>query len=732
MKKIKIKVIGAKDFYIVPDQFFDLKNIIGKKLKPIKVKIIGAKDFYIKSEVFIPEGIPTWLIEIPLWTDAHPHNYNYYSFGEDPYYSYFKRKILYSPKIAIVFSPSDQEELVRNFRSGIPPSPTRSWHFHPRLILKDMTRQVDEQPLNKYQAKIRIYYPSGHKWEKIFRGGIGIDVKVNENDLPLDAFTYNYGTFPKTLVIKVYPWGDFQVWDINDENDTEVWIMSLKVDPELQISSIEWITEPIVISAAWWATNILIEEENFTGSNGGNFYLDFGTHNIDFGWEGNLTKNQTLKVYNSSGYVRVSQVPLSVKIHTFIKSFSLPLKILSSDYLLSSYSPYSGKPSWWETVDPDNTRIGSSSAYVSGIGGTQIFKGVIIRRNMGNRIRVYSWEKHTKYETCMSYQLFPFDINKQYKLYFVPNYFAPNKHLAYVFNMSDGRTRGVKIDENSLTGEMYDIALPGGTASGGYFVIEGEMRRYYLSSGVAVSVFKYDGDKIAYATGLVSDLLGFDSTKSYIFFYKYPSSSPTMKVLTPHTSYFQLVAYDYDLSQIPNLPPDYSPKFSIPNGILFVHSNAYIAFIFDENNNNLLIKRWEFSSNRQGILAAEDVIWGINFNWAICEGVNKKADVYDVSGIKKICFNPGSFPFSTFDNSSNRILVKTSNWSIGIGAFSNWGIRIMGMPSNTYSWPIPSPTESYSLTPTAVNLMTGSVQTQNLSLNSLGIFGWIPTSAPDD
>ena len=420
MKRIKIKVIGAKDFYIVPDQFFNLKDIIGKKLKPIKAKIIGAKDFYIKSEVFIPEGIPTWIIEIPLWTDAHPNNYNYYSFGENPSpFPYIKRKILYSPKVALKIA--EEKILNRGFRVN---AFTNVYsHFHPKIVLKDMTRWVDETSLNKWQARFRLYYPTGEKFQSDFK-------KINDNTIKVPT---NFITNPnhlltdesnptRILTFKIYPWGDFQVGNIDEENDTEVWIGTFYVSAQFTHTP-KWITESITVSAnADWVEKIT--DENNTS------HIVYGRvlswNDEDFGDRtGTIVEGETFFYNNHTfkaeritsteeGFVR-HNMNIGTKIHPFYKKIFLPIR-RQKTWVNFYFPDPTNYPAWFSASDiqstsqfaPPQHTPQSWSSFIQ-VPYESYFEEDIVQRSTGNKIKAKLRNNagHPYYDVAISSVAFP-------------------------------------------------------------------------------------------------------------------------------------------------------------------------------------------------------------------------------------------------------------------------------------------------------------------------------------
>jgi hypothetical protein len=413
MKKIKLKVIGAKDFYIVPEQFLDIKEIVGKKLKPVKAKIIGAKDFYIISEVFLPEGInPIDFIGalVSPWENPNPALYNFYSFGENPSpFPHLKRKILYSPIIRLDLPGGDI--IPRDFKN-LPSSASNSSHFHPRLVLVDMTRWVQEQPLNKWQAKIRFYFPSGDKWQsKIYANDRTVKVPINV--FHPDKFLFN--SYPQYILIKVYPWGDFpeEDIDINVEDDREVWMMRIKVDPSLSYTT-NWITENFQVSSgAPWCNGIEVEGE-IDGGNPVSWTSDLGTvSGVEWKELRIVSKTFIIRAKRTSpseeiGYVR-QPITLNKQIHTFVGQIVLPLDPPFQQLFLL---PTISFPVWWNTYNFSYNNADFTQDYISDIGGKYNAEwdnidggwrkatSITLQRTSGNTITVHAKTRTLKYEFC--------------------------------------------------------------------------------------------------------------------------------------------------------------------------------------------------------------------------------------------------------------------------------------------------------------------------------------------
>jgi hypothetical protein len=359
MKKIKIKVIGAKDFYIVPEQFFDLKLIVGKKLKPIKAKIIGARDFYIVSEVFLPEGISAidfLNAVIPNWENTDVSLYDVYSFGESPSpaFSYLKRKILYSPILVLNIAYNPYKVIPRVFKTGIPVYPTPFYsHFFPRIRLADMTRWVKE---GKKQAKIKIIYSFKTLSDKYFNNPYD-DVKVNLSELTSSEtlLDYTQGKYSDKITLKVYPTGDFQ------DNEDEVWIYELYVSP-LDAQPINWVHQSIEYYAnADWVEQIIDENTGRTWTKGVNWPPtwndeDFGDRTgtlVGRESEETFSNIHTFKISrlttDEEGYVRVKRM-ISSKVHSFYYTVLLPINRQESLEYLKPTDP-TNRPLWFNIND---------------------------------------------------------------------------------------------------------------------------------------------------------------------------------------------------------------------------------------------------------------------------------------------------------------------------------------------------------------------------------------------
>jgi hypothetical protein len=358
MKKIKLKVIGAKDFYIVPEQFLDIKEIVGKKLKPVKAKIIGAKDFYIISEVFLPEGInPIDFIGalVSSWENPNPALYNFYSFGENPSpFSYLKRKILYSPILVLNIAYNPNKVIPRVFKTGTPiySSPFYS-HFFPRVKLIDMTRWVQE---GKKQAKIKFIYSFKTLPDKFFNLP-NDDVKVGLDELTTNEalLDYTQGKFSDKITLKVYPTGDFQ------DNDQEVWIYEIYVSPQ-DVQPVKWIHLPIEYTAnADWVDQIIDENTGRTWTKGVNWPPSWNDE--DFGdrtgtlvgreSEGTFSNIHTFRISrlttDEEGYVRVRR-QISAKVHSFYYTVLLPINRQETFEYLHSTDP-TNRPLWFNKND---------------------------------------------------------------------------------------------------------------------------------------------------------------------------------------------------------------------------------------------------------------------------------------------------------------------------------------------------------------------------------------------
>jgi hypothetical protein len=211
---------------------------------------------------------------------------------------------------------------------------------------------VDEQPLNKYQAKIRVYLPTGEKWEDIFRGGFLSEVKI-----PATYWNANsllFPSYPQFLIVKVYPWGDFQAQNINEENDTEVWIMKVRVDPWATLYPPYWITDGQmrVECSASWVNAIELEGEFEVMGQNIYWWEDFGDIRSS-----PLGHNETRTIYRGriiraknthphfNGYVRW-QFNSNTNIHSFYYLVFLPIGTVK--VLRNKIKTDNSKPEWIE------------------------------------------------------------------------------------------------------------------------------------------------------------------------------------------------------------------------------------------------------------------------------------------------------------------------------------------------------------------------------------------------
>jgi len=358
MKKIKIKVIGAKDFYIVPEQFLDKKDIVGKKLKPIKAKIIGAKDFYIISEVFLPEGInPIDFIGalVSSWENPNPALYNFYSFGEDPSpFTYIKRKILYSPILVLNIAYNPTKFIPRVFKTGTPVYSTFFYsHFFPRVKLIDMTRWAKE---GKRQAKIKFVYSFKTLPDKFFNlPNDEVKVELYELSSAEVLLDYTQGKYSDKITLKVYPTGDFQ------DNDEEVWIYDIYVNAQ-DVQPIKWIHLPIEYYAnADWVEQIIDENTGRTWTKDVNWPPTWNDENfgdrtatlVGRESEANFFNIHTFKISRltsgEEGYVRVKRY-IGAKVHSFYYTVLLPINRQENLEYLHSTDP-TNRPLWFNKND---------------------------------------------------------------------------------------------------------------------------------------------------------------------------------------------------------------------------------------------------------------------------------------------------------------------------------------------------------------------------------------------
>jgi hypothetical protein len=754
MKRIKIKVIGAKDFYVVPEQFLDIKEIVGRKLKAIKAKIIGAKDFYIISEVFLPEGInPIDFIStlVPSWSDPNPALYNFYSFGENPTpFSYLKRKVLYSPILILNIAYNPSKVIPRVFKTGTPiyHSPFYS-HFFPRIKLSDMTRWVEE---GKKQAKIKFVYSFKTLPDKFFNLP-NDDVKVDLSELTPDEtlLDYTQGKYSDKITLKVYPTGDFQ------DNDQEVWIYDIYVSAQ-DYQPTKWIHEPIEYYAnADWVEEIIDENTGRTWTKNVNYPAtwndeDFGDRTatlVDIESEAVFSNIHTFKVSrltsDEEGYVRIKRY-IGAKVHSFYYTVLLPINRQESLEYLRPTDP-TNRPLWFNKNDISNRSFIQTRRIDVNVSIPLDVQDYVdrINKNYNNKIQVkchggkqiIPYYGHPYYDVAYSSLRFPNLSSTSYVFLFPPN--AGNTiytqgNSIFEIDLNNRYFREYQNAYRSYKMGPYTWDAYTDTTNNRRVI---KIRYLYPSGGVLKrGGIDITAPPIDYNVGWVS-AVGVGSNEQTWIVYVYDTTY-TGYILAGYinlnTTPINIVYGYMSWIGVPSFFGDLLPLnfFLIVNNVIYRIYHAFPLFF------NLFVQSYSLplgtiekivniNGANMGVIDSSGNVKFLEFN----NTNNFYERVWNRSGGTEGNINKGIT--GTYDGSGNiKLFTPISNSIPGYGSFGNWGGRLIwtkdvSSTSTTYTFPSPNTLTFNNGLPPGFSITFLQFDPSVSPINE-GYFQWLPNS----
>ena len=572
-----------------------------------------------------------------------------------------------------------------------------------------------------------------------------IKIKVLESEY--NNILLNSGNDERKIIVKVYPWGDFQ------DNDEEVWFYEIWVSPKVS-HPIKWIHEPIELTvSATWVERIIDENTGRTWTQGVNWPPSWNDE--DFGdrtSEGVIIGVRTFSnphtftarrlAFGEEGRVRFNQ-SIQAKIHSNYYYVAQPIKRQQTFLYLYSLDP-TQYPLWFNLSDITNrTEIERTDFPNDSVPYELINYVDTIERTSGNRIKVNvnggktvgSAKGHPYYDVVYSSLTLPSLLNNA--IFHFPDSYG-------IFFTNDNRVFQIDWDNNTYY-QFNNPYLPTGKMGPYTWEISDDttndrkvIKIYYLDArnlgglnrwGITIRI-----SPLSLGSGARIDWVSLDmGTSRWTWFISLTTNSNTYVIVAeldfskiPPTSYYSatftplIITYQFfgDL---------WGRNFAISGNTLFYFNfdlfstpKRFQIFTFNLpfTPSAMIVMRNKFL----GLIGSQKKFYEI-------EGMNIREYEWNTVG------NINRGKDGSYDNSGNINIFTFPNFfrhTPGYASFGNWGGRLV------YTKDISSITSTSTFTllqsfnlsnvlPAELNI-TFEIFLTGLSPNSSGTFFYLPNT----